>query len=182
MASLKIIRLGHPSLRKRSTPVSLNELKTKKFQKFLDDLADTCIKNDGVGIAAPQVAVNKRVIVVHVDSKNPRYRGKKPYPLTIVVNPKIISESKIVKEDWEGDLSANLRGLVPRAKACVVEGLGRDGNRVEYDLKYDFHARVFIHEIDHLNGIFFSDHVIRKETLSELAEWNKYWKPKPKKK
>src|SRR5688572_17294126 len=127
---LKIVRLGHPALRKKSQPVTLKELKTKKFQDFLDALAKICDANDGAGIAAPQVGVNKRVIVVHVNPKNPRYPKKKPFPLTIVVNPRVVKRAKQLKEDWEGDLSAGIRGLVPRPKTCVVKGLDREGKPV----------------------------------------------------
>jgi peptide deformylase len=178
MAQLKIIRLGHPILRAKSKKVSKKELATKKFQIFLDDLAKICKKYDGVGIAAPQVNVSKRVIVVHVDSANPRYEGKKPFPLTIVINPKIISRSKEELEDWEGDLSASIRGLVPRAAACTIIGWNREGKEVKFDLTDDFHARVFQHEIDHLNGKFFIDHVRDTRTICEYEEWKKYWKNK----
>src|SRR3990167_6565713 len=94
MTALKIIRLGNPILRKKSTPVSLKALKSKSFQKFLDDMAKTCVKNNGAGIAAPQVGKNIRAIVVHVDPKNPRYPNKKPFPLTVVINPGIVEKSK----------------------------------------------------------------------------------------
>ncbi len=75
-------------------------------------------------------------------------------------------------------MSCNLRALVPRAESCIVSGLDRHGKPVRYDFKYDFHARVFQHEIDHLDGIFLLDLVKRKETISETAEWKKYWKSK----
>ena len=174
--TLKIVRLGNPKLLLKSKTVKKREIKSKRFQKFLDALAAICIKNDGVGIAAPQVGVNKRIIVVHVDPKNPRYEGKKPFALTIIINPKIVKKSVAKKEDWEGDLSADLRGLVPRSTTCVVKGLDRHGKELKFDLKYDFHARVFQHEIDHLDGILFVDKVKNKKSLSEYKEWKKYWK------
>lgn len=175
--TLKIVRLGHPALRAKSKVVTKKELAAKSFQRFLDNLAQTCVKSNGAGIAAPQVGVNKRVIVVNVNPKNPRYPGRKYFPLTIVINPRVISHSKQLKEDWEGDLSASIRGLVPRPKNCTVVGLNRKGEKVVYKLA-DFHARVFQHEIDHLDGVFLIDRVRKKETLSEIAEWEKYWKGK----
>lgn len=178
MTRLDVVRLGHPALRKKSRAVSSAELATPAFQAFLDDLAETCVQGGGVGIAAPQVGVNQRVIVVHVDPANPRYPGKQPFPLTIVVNPRILSRSAKLVEGWEGDMSANIRALVPRAETCVVAGIDRHGQPVSYDLTNDFHARVFQHEIDHLEGKFFIDHVKRKDTITELAEWEKYWKNK----
>jgi len=178
MAVLKIVRLGHPALRTKSAAVTKKELRSHEFQKFLNDLALTCDKNDGAGIAAPQVGVNKRVIVVHIDPNNPRYPKKKAFPLTILINPKVLKKAKQLEEDWEGDLSCSLRALVPRPESCVVSGLDRHGQQVTYDLDYSFHARVFQHEIDHLDGVFLLDRVKRKETMSEFPEWKKYWKPK----
>ncbi len=178
MATLKIVRIGHPALRKKSTPVTKKELMTPKFQKFLDDLAAICIKNKGAGIAAPQVNVNKRVIVVHVDPKNPRYPGRPAFPLTIVINPRVTKRSQQIQEDWEGDLSSNLRAMVPRARTATVVGIDRTGKQVKFNLAKPFHARIFQHEIDHLDGRFLLDKVKRKETITELAEWKRYWKDK----
>lgn len=175
MATYRMARLGNPVLRKKSLSVSLDTIKTKSFQTFLDRLAQTCLNHNGAGIAAPQVGKNLRVIVVHVDPKNPRYPGRNLFPLTIVINPQIIRRSKEVKEDWEGDLSVNLRGLVPRSVSCTVIGFDRKGKEVRFDLSDDFHARVFQHEIDHLDGIMFLDRVVKKESLSEVKEWKKYW-------
>ncbi len=173
---LRIIRLGHPALRAKSQRVTKRELASKRFQKFLDSLTAICLTYDGAGIAAPQVGVNKRVIVVHVDPANPRYPDKKPFPLTIIINPKVVARSREKQDDWEGDLSASIRGLVPRPVTCTVIGLDRDGKAVRYELDYDFHARVFQHEIDHLDGIFFIDKVKDTKTICEYEEWKKYWK------
>ena len=178
MATLDMVRLGNPILRTKSVPVLIKELQTKSFQIFLDNLAATCLKNDGVGIAAPQVGILKRVIVVTVDPQNPRYLNKEFFPLTIIINPKIIEKSKEIKEDWEGDLSADLRGLVPRSIFCKVTGLDRNGKEITYDLQNDFHARVFQHEIDHLDGIMFLDKVKRKHSFSEYDQWKLYLKEK----
>jgi len=178
MAIFRMIRLGNPLLRAKAQPVPAKKIQTKAFQKFLDTLVATCLKSNGVGIAAPQVGKSIRVIVVYVDPKNPRYPDKKPFPLTIVINPKVSKKAAQMKEDWEGDLSVNLRGLVARPVACVVTGFNRDGEEVSYDLRNDFHARVFQHEIDHLDGIMFLDKVTKKETFSEYEMWKKYWKEK----
>ncbi len=178
MADLKIIRLGNPILRKRSTSVTKKELRTKRFQKFLNELSRICVENKGAGIAAPQAGLNKRAIVVYVDPKNPRYPNRKLFPLTIVINPKVVLRSKEIKEDWEGDLSVDLRGLVPRSVGCVVKGFDRFGKGVEFNLKNDFHARVFQHEIDHLDGVMFLDRIKNKKSICEEKEWKKFWKKK----
>ncbi len=178
MATFSLIRLGNPILRQKSLPVSKSRIHSIAFQKFLDKLAKTCLKEKGAGIAAVQVGKNIRVIVVHVDPNNPRYPGRKFFPLTIVINPKVIERSEETKEDWEGDLSVDLRGLVPRSITCVVTGLDRDGKEVTFNLKNDFHARVFQHEIDHLDGIMFLDKVRKKDSFCTYAMWKKYWKDK----
>ena len=76
------------------------------------------------------------------------------------------------------NLSVGIKALVPRPKTCTVIGWDRVGKEVSFKLSYDFHARVFQHEIDHLNGVFFIDRVESKQTLSELKEWKKYWENK----
>jgi peptide deformylase len=175
MKELEIARVGNPVLRKRSRTVLIRELKSEAFQVFLDKISDICIKNNGVGIAAPQVSVSKRVIIVHIDPKNSRYKNKPNFPLTIVINPKIILKSKETNDDWEGDLSCDLRAIVPRSTSCIVQGLDRKGTKIILKLEYPFHARVFQHEIDHLNGVLLLDRVKKKETICELAEYKKYW-------
>lgn len=174
MSQLEIVRLGHPALRTKSKAVEKREIQTPVFQKFLDELAALCLKFNGAGIAAPQVGVNKRVIVVNVNPANPRYPNHKPFPLTIIINPKVTWKSEKKQEDWEGDLSADLRGLVPRSVKCKVTGLDRTGKPVEYTLDEAFHARVFQHEIDHLGGILFIDRVKNKRSFSEYETWNTY--------
>lgn len=123
MASFRMVLLGNPILRQKSKEVSLTELQSKAFQEKLDKLENTLTKGLGVGIAAPQVGISKRVIVVSIESKrSPQYNGKKEFPLQTIINPKIVTKSKEIKEDWEGDLSADIRGLVPRSLTCVVSG------------------------------------------------------------
>ncbi len=178
MAIFRLIRLGNPVLRKKSSPVLVKRIMTVSFQKFLDKLSQTCLSHQGAGIAAPQVGRNIRVIVVHVDPNNPRYPGRKYFPLTIVINPKVKKTSRQTKEDWEGDLSVNLRGLVPRPVTCVISGIDREGKEVSFDLQDDFHARVFQHEIDHLNGVMFLYKVEKKESFSTYEMWKKYWNGK----
>lgn len=178
MHALEIVRLGHPALRTKSKVVSKKEIKTPEFQEFLDNLATICVSHDGVGIAAPQVGVNKRIIVVTVNPTNPRYENKTLFPLTVIINPKITHHSQEQKEDWEGDLSADLRGLVPRFTSCIVTGLDREGNPLELTLTDDFHARVFQHEIDHLDGVLFLDKVEKKKSFSEYETWKIYFKGK----
>src|SRR5262249_32047923 len=134
MPPLPIVRLGHPSLRMKSKPVTRSELSQPHVQTFIDNLVDTCLAAKGAGIAAPQVGVNRRIIVVNVDPKNSRDPEREPFPLTVIVNPQVTKRSREIDEDWEGDLSADIRALVLRAKSCSVSGWDRNGNEVTFQL------------------------------------------------
>jgi peptide deformylase len=174
MSKLQIVRLGHPSLRVKSKTVHQSELKKPDVQKFFDDLIEACLVHEGVGIAAPQVGVNRRVIVVNITGEALQKHSTSEFPATIVVNPKVSHRSEATEEDWEGDLSFDLRAWVARPTSCIVRGWDRQGAPVEYKLS-GFPARVFQHEIDHLDGVLFLDRVKHPETIGEIDMWQKFW-------
>jgi peptide deformylase len=175
MALLKIARLGHPVLRQRALPVAADELASPAIQTFIDDMVDTMRDGDGVGLAAPQVHVLKRIILVEVKSPNPRYPGQPGVPLTAIVNPEIIQQSAEKEDDWEGCLSIpDLRGRVPRWKSLRLSGLDRAGEPLSLDAS-QFFARVIQHEVDHLDGIMFPDRMRDFSTLTHLREFQKFW-------
>lgn len=120
---------------------------TPNVQKLLDDMADTMYDADGVGLAAPQVGILKRLIVVDAGDEQ---------GLIKMINPEIIErEGEIVGS--EGCLSIpGLNGDVRRSEKVTVRGLDREGN--ELVVKADgLLSRAFQHEIDHLNGVLFTD-------------------------
>ncbi len=111
MALLNIARLGNPVLRQRALPLAADELASASMQAFIDDMIDTMRDSEGVGLAAPQVHVLKRIILVEVKTPNPRYPGQSGVPLTAIINPEITQHSTEQEEDWEGCLSIpDLRG------------------------------------------------------------------------
>ncbi|GGD65045.1 peptide deformylase [Paenibacillus nasutitermitis] len=117
------------------------------LHKLLRDMAETMYDADGVGLAAPQVGISKRVIVVDIGDE----RG-----LIEMVNPEVI-ESEGEQFGPEGCLSIpNLNGDVRRAQRIRVKGYDRNGEPFELEAA-DFLARAFLHEIDHLNGVLFTD-------------------------
>ena len=174
MSILKVTRLGHPVLRKRTEAIPVKKLKTPAMQKFIDDMVETMQEYDGVGLAADQVFSSKQVAVLEVGD-NPRYPNKAKVPLTVLVNPKITPVSADMEEDWEGCLSIpDLRGCVPRYKAIRVQALDRHGKRLDF-LAKNFHARVIQHEVDHLNGKVYLDRMRDFTTLTFLQEFARYW-------
>ena len=174
MAILKVARLGHPVLRQRAEPVSLEALRSVHVQRFIDDMIETMREYDGAGLAANQVHTLQQIAVIEVQS-NPRYPQAPPIPLTVVVNPVVTALTEETEEDWEGCLSVpDMRGMVPRYTALRLECLDRTGQPVELVAK-DFFARVIQHETDHLNGIVYLDRMRDLATLSHIAEWQKHW-------
>ncbi|RCX23064.1 peptide deformylase [Fontibacillus phaseoli] len=120
---------------------------TPNVQKLLTDMAETMYEAEGVGLAAPQIGILKRVIVVDVGDDN---------GLIELINPEIVSKDG---EQFgpEGCLSIpGYRGDVRRAQTVTVKGLDRNGNEVTYTGS-DLLARAFQHEIDHLNGVLYTD-------------------------
>ncbi len=175
MGLLKIVRLGHPAIRTGGEIVNAGDCAHPDFQTFLDDLAETMRNADGVGLAAPQVHMPHRAIVIEVDPQNPRYPGYPTIPLTILINPHIVGHSADTQEDWEGCLSVpDLRGRVPRWKAVKVEAIDREGGSIEIEAD-GFFARVLQHEIDHLHGKVFLDRLPDLSTLTHLREYQQYW-------
>lgn len=158
--AIREIRLsGDEILRKTSREV---EEVTDKIRELLDDMVETMHKYNGVGLAAPQVGILKRVIVIDL------YDGEEPLQL---VNPKII-KAKGKQEVEEGCLSfPNEYAKMVRPKEVTVEALDRDGKKVIITGK-DLLAQALAHEIDHLNGILFVDNMI-PGTLEYINSENK---------
>ena len=144
MAIRKIVTLGDDVLRKKSRPVVKFD---EKLWQLLDDMKETMEKADGVGLAAVQVGVLRRAIVIDVGDG-----------LIELINPEII-ETSGEQEGQEGCLSVPGRwGKVSRPMHVTVQCLNRKGETVEYSGS-ELLARAFCHEIDHLDGVLFIDKV-----------------------
>ncbi|MBT2216188.1 peptide deformylase [Virgibacillus dakarensis] len=161
-----IVREGHPALREVSEEVNLpaSEQEHKLLEDMLEFLKNSqdekiCDKYNlrpGVGLAAPQLGLNKRMIAIHFqDLKGKWYT----YGL---FNPRIVSHSveKAYLTSGEGCLSVdrNVEGYVPRYARITLKATDLEGNELKLRLR-DYAAIVFQHEIDHLNGIMFYDHI-----------------------
>jgi peptide deformylase len=144
----EIVRDGHPTLRKVAKKVDLKEIPDPLFQQLIDDMFETMYAAPGVGLAAPQVNVSKRLFVmdVHDDEHEP----------AVVINPKIeLAEEEV--ELTEGCLSVpGMVGEIVRFKRFAVSGLDRNGEKVRLEGEGLF-AQCLQHEIDHLNGVLYID-------------------------
>lgn len=142
MAVYQIVRMGEEILRGKAQEVTKI---TPNIHKLLDNMAETMYEANGVGLAAPQIGIPKRVVVIDVGDG-----------LIELINPVIIE--KVGEElDQEGCLSVpNMVGDVKRAKRIVCQALNREGEFLEYEAE-GLLARAFQHETDHLNGILFVD-------------------------
>jgi peptide deformylase len=166
---LEVSQVGNPILRQIAQPIDrLNE----SIQTLIDNLMEILLQSNGVGIAAPQVAASHRLVII-ASRPNPRYPNAPEMEPTVMINPRIIMTSNEIVKDWEGCLSVpGIRGLVPRYSAIAVEYCDRQGKLQQQHLT-DFVARIFQHELDHLNGIVFLD---RLETTRDIVTDQEYLK------
>jgi peptide deformylase len=163
-----IIQLGHPTLRKIAAPVS--NIESEETQQLISSMLSTVKVAGGVGIAAPQIDVSQRIFIV-CSKPNDRYPNAPLMEPSAIINPVIIEKSEQTKKDWDGCLSVpSLRGLVPRHTSITVEFFDSKNDKHTQTFN-DFVARIFQHEIDHLNGLTFVDRVETPKDLFSEAEW-----------
>ncbi len=164
MALREIVTIGHPTLRSKARRVTEFG---PELRELIDDMVETMRSAPGVGLAAPQVNVAERVIVVELPADE---EDGKPAELYTFVNPEIVKASHDVEEDQEGCLSIpGYVGEVSRSTMVVVRG--QDGyGRPQRVRAYDYLARIFQHEIDHLNGFLFIDRVDDPSKIHRITE------------
>ena len=168
MAKLTIIQLGHPLLRSPAQPVE--NFTERKLPQLIDALIETATAANGVGIAAPQVAQPYRLFIM-ASRPNSRYPHAPTMTPKAIINPKIITHGQEMVKDWEGCLSVpGLRGKVPRYQTIEVEYCNPDG-QIQHEMLTDFVARIFQHELDHLNGLVFLDRLESEEDLYTEEEY-----------
>lgn len=151
--------LIHPNdkLKRVAQPI---DVITDETVALLDNLYETMVANDGIGIAAPQVGKNKRIAVVEVDEGN-KFE---------LINPEII-EAKGESIDVEGCLSIpHVYGTVKRADEVTVRYYDREGEEIEVTA-FGYLARAFQHEIDHLDGVLFVEKMIEQIPEAELEDY-----------
>jgi peptide deformylase len=162
MSLLELRIMGDPVLRQPAAPVV--EV-TDELHRLMDDMFDTMYAEEGVGLAAPQIGVSQRLIVIDA-----REEDTQPF---VLINPEIVEFSDDLDRAEEGCLSIpGLREVVERSWAVRVRGLDRDGTPMEIDAE-GLLARILQHEVDHLDGILFVDRVSPLKRKLLLARWQK---------
>jgi peptide deformylase len=169
MAVLPVAKVGNPVLRQVANPVEPSTIGSRRFQEFLDDMFETMVHYEGIGLAAPQVACSEQVVVMECD-------GDDGIPRTVLINPKIVFYGPTQSEMWEGCLSIdNMRGKVIRPSMVRVQAYDRQG--VLQDIEANgLYAVCIQHEMDHLLGKLFIDRMTDMSTLTQLEEFDAYWR------
>ena len=171
MSLLKIRLYGDPILRQKS---SFIEKVDDEIRMLVDNMFDTMYAADGVGLAAPQVGISKRLFIIDVSEID----GEPDVPM-VFINPKIIWKSKLTSIAEEGCLSIpGIRADLKRSSEVEVEAINENSEKIHYKAN-GLLARAILHEIDHLNGILFVDYLgsvkkmMIKDKLAELEQKSK---------
>ena len=182
---LKIVRIGDPALRQHARDLTVDELRSGPTQELIVHMKETMRDAPGVGLAAPQVGMSIQLAVIEdraeylqdVSEEDLRVRERQPVPFHVIVNPRIIRSEGPSREFFEGCLSlAGFMALVPRTDAVTVECLDETGKQ-KVITATGWYARILQHEIDHLNGSVYVDHM-NTRTLTTLDNFNRNWKRK----
>lgn len=161
MALRSIVYSSDPLIRKKSRQVTTFD---QNLDILLDDMYETMKKNDGVGIAAPQVGILRQIVVIEANGQKLE-----------LINPKIVASSGS-QESFEGCLSVKeYNGIVIRPYKVTVEAFDRMGNPFTIT-EEDFMATVFSHEIDHLNGVLFIDKAVELFAKNDAKAFDKFQK------
>jgi peptide deformylase len=161
---MNVLTLGHPKLHQKAAKVI--DFGSLELQQDLDFLKKALKDLGGMGIAAPQLGLSRRLLLIH-SKPNKRYSHAPKSALMVLINP-VFKASIDVEEGWEGCLSVpGLRGLVSRSLSVLVTYQDVLGETQELQLD-GFLARIFLHEYDHLEGLTFLDRV--EDTTKLLSE------------
>ena len=163
---------SNPELRLTSLQVPEDELNSDSTRDLVNDMIATMNSARGIGLAAPQVLVRKRIIIFSLPTDRDEFNPQ-GVPLTALVNPEIVTivdDTPIV--DYEGCLSVpDKRGKVSRPSKIIYKGYDPINKKYIEREAIGWHARVFLHELDHLNGILYPDVMNQKDRIMTIDEW-----------
>jgi peptide deformylase len=182
---LKIINVGEPVLRKTARKLPQREILSSSVQRLIEYMRETVRDAPGVGLAAPQVDESLQIAVIEdkieyhklLSKSELKERGRRPIPFHVIVNPKIELLTEPTEIFFEGCLSLpGFTALVPRAHKVRVHCLDHRGASRIIDAS-GWYARILQHEIDHLQGGLYIDHMLPR-SFSSLENYTRHWKSK----
>jgi peptide deformylase len=182
---LTIVQAGDPVLRRPARALRPNEIRSREIQNLIEQMKETMHAAPGVGLAAPQIGQGIQLAVIedrpeYIKDWTPEQlveREREPVPFHVIINPKItlIGEDRV--EYFEGCLSLeNLMALTPRARRVRVECVDEKGEAKLIDA-VGWYARILQHEIDHLAGTMYVDHMYPR-SLMTVENFTQHWKGK----
>lgn len=183
---LKLLQVGEPMLRNRSRSLTQKEILSTPIQKLIGSMHETLRDAPGVGLAAPQIGLPIQLAIIEdrkqywteLSVADITARERTEAPFHVIINPTITFSSEQSVEFFEGCLSlSGFTALVPRSREVVVECLNE---RAEPQTirAVGWYARILQHEIDHLNGTIYVDHM-RARSFMSLDNYKRYWKSEP---
>jgi len=180
---LQIVQAGEEVLRTRARELSREEILSDKTRELIEHMKETLRHAPGVGLAAPQVGISEQLAVIEdreeyhkkLTATQLAERQRKPVPFHVIINPRIVLSDDASVEFFEGCLSvAGYSAIVPRARSVTVEYLDElaETKRV---YAIGWYARILQHEIDHLAGVLYVDHM-HARTWTTLDNLERLWK------
>jgi len=179
---LKIVQAGDPVLRQRARELTPEEISSPEVKALIERMRDTMRDTPGVGLAAPQVGVGLRLVVVEdraeyqagLSPEELAARERKPVDFHVLINPRLVVEDPTPVEFYEGCLSASgYAALVQRARGVRVEALDEKGAPVTVSAR-GWYARILQHEVDHLEGTLYLDRM-ETRSLTTAENHRRYW-------
>ena len=174
MAIKEILKLGNPSLRERAEEYSSKLLGSEDFYQIVSDLRDSLHQSGGIGLAAPQIDIPLRILVIEIINTSTRYGEIQPMPFEVYVNPTVSVIDHKKNGFWEGCLSVpGMMGYVERPRKIRVDYLSENGEKKIIFFE-DFLATVFQHELDHLDGTLYVDRIEDPKLFAFEDEYRRF--------
>ncbi|MCU1255576.1 MAG: Peptide deformylase [Candidatus Angelobacter sp.] len=182
---LTIVQAGEPVLRKAARALRPNEIRSREIRELIHQMKETMHAAPGVGLAAPQIGQGIQLAVIedrpeYIKDWTPEQlaeRERQPVPFHVIINPRITLLGEERVEYFEGCLSLdNLMALTPRARRVRVECMDETGEARVIEAS-GWYARILQHEIDHLAGTMYVDHMYAR-TLMTVENFTRHWKGK----
>jgi peptide deformylase len=183
--TLAIVQAGDPVLRRAARPLRPNEIRSREIRELIQQMKETMYAAPGVGLAAPQIGQGIQLAVIedrqeYIKDWTPEQlaeREREAMPFHVIINPRITLLGEERVDYFEGCLSLNnLMALTPRARRVRVECVDEKGEAKIIEAS-GWYARILQHEIDHLAGTMYVDHMYPR-TLMTVENFTQHWKGK----